>query len=141
MAAVEIEETEWVLEPREVPLRLVDSRDQVRVVRTLSQRRQARARMLRRRRRTLAGIALVLSLGVLAMPGTSFGGVTDTGLATDLASSSVLASGMTYVVQPGDTVSSMAHMINPLDPARARAALVAEVGSSVVVAGEHVLIP
>ncbi|HUY43779.1 MAG TPA: LysM peptidoglycan-binding domain-containing protein [Acidimicrobiales bacterium] len=141
MAAVEIEETEWVLEPREASLLLVGERDQVRVVRTLSQRRRARARMIRRRRRTFAGIALALSIGVLALPGTSFGGVTDTGLPTDLATSGLLAPGTTYVVQPGDTLSSIAQQINPLDAARARAALVAEVGSSVVVAGEHVLIP
>jgi len=141
MAAVEIEETEWVLEPRGVSLRLVGAPEQVHVVRTLSQRRQARAKMMRRRRRTLAGIALALSIGVLALPGTSFGGVTDTGLPTDLATSGVLAPGTAYVVQPGDTLSSIAQLINPLDVAQARAALVAEVGSSVVVAGEHVLIP
>ena len=141
MAAVEIVETEWVLEPREASLRLVEGRHQVRVPRTLSQRRQARAQMMRRRRRTLAAIALALSLGILAMPGQSFGGVTDTGLPTDLATSSVLAPGTTYVVQPGDTIASIAQKVNPLDEARARAALVAAVGSAVVVAGEHVLIP
>jgi hypothetical protein len=32
-------------------------------------------------------------------------------------------------------------MINPVDPSLARAALVNELGSAVVVPGEHVLIP
>lgn len=141
MAAVEIEESQWVLETPRASLRLVESPVGARATRTLSQRRQVRVRMLRRRRRTLAGIALALSIGVLAMPGRSFGGVTDTGLPTDLATSSVLAPGTTYVVQPGDTLGSIAQRINPLDEARARTALVAEVGSTVVVAGEHVLIP
>jgi hypothetical protein len=48
---------------------------------------------------------------------------------------------MDYVVQPGDTVSSIARLMNPTDPAEARALLVHELGSSVVVPGEHVLIP
>jgi predicted Zn-dependent protease len=48
---------------------------------------------------------------------------------------------MNYVVQPGDTVNSIARMINPVDPKVARADLVRELDSSVVVPGEHVLIP
>ena len=48
---------------------------------------------------------------------------------------------MNYVVQPGDTVSSIARDMNPTNPTEARALLVHELGSSVVVAGEHVLIP
>lgn len=141
MAAVEIVETEWDLEPAAPPLRLVRVVSDPTRGRSLTQRRAARARMLRRRRRTLAGIALVLSLGVLAMPGTSFGGVTNMGLPTDLATSSVLAPGTSYVVQVGDTVESIAARINPLNPTLARVALVRELGSHVVIVGEHVLIP
>jgi predicted Zn-dependent protease len=48
---------------------------------------------------------------------------------------------MNYVVQPGDTVAVIAREMNPVDPEAARAQLVAELGSSVVVPGEHVLIP
>jgi hypothetical protein len=84
---------------------------------------------------------MVSALVILALPGHTFGATTGAGLSTDLASSSVLASGMNYVVQPGDTVNSIAKSMNPTDPAQARALLVHELGSSVVVPGEHVLIP
>lgn len=141
MAAVEIVETEWDLNLAAPPLRLVRVVSEPARGRSLRQRRAARARMLRRRRRTLAGIALVLALGVLAMPGTSFGGVTSTGLPTDLATSAVLAPGTSYVVQVGDTVETIAARINPLNPTLARVALVRELDSNVVVVGEHVLIP
>jgi hypothetical protein len=84
---------------------------------------------------------LVGALSVLAVPGHVFGATTGAGLSSDLATSSVLASGMDYVVQPGDTITSIAREMNPTDPTEARSLLVAELGSSVVVPGEHVLIP
>jgi LysM repeat protein len=67
--------------------------------------------------------------------------VTGAGLPTDLANSSVLASGMDYVVQPGDTLHSIAKSMNPVDPSLARNALVHQIDSSVVVPGEHIVIP
>jgi hypothetical protein len=97
--------------------------------------------MLQRRRRTLVALALVAGLVILAWPGHAFGGTTGAGLPTDLANSSVLASGMVYVVQPGDSVSTIARLMNPIDPSLARTALVYELRSTVVVPGEHVLIP
>ena len=108
---------------------------------SLALRREQRARRLARRRRSLAGAVLVLATIVLAWPGHAFGGTTASGLSTDLATSSVLASGMDYVVQPGDSVNSIAALVNPLDPARAHVLVVRELRSDVVVAGEHVLIP
>jgi hypothetical protein len=108
---------------------------------SLARRRAARARMVQRRRRSLAVLVFAAALGVLAIPGHVFGATTGAGLSTDLAGSSVLASGMVYVVQSGDTVSSIARDINPVDPTLARAMLVHELKSSVVVPGEHVLIP
>jgi hypothetical protein len=48
---------------------------------------------------------------------------------------------MDYVVQSGDTINSIARDVNPIDPAQARSLLVHELGSTVVVPGEHVLIP
>lgn len=108
---------------------------------SLQVRRAARARMLRRRRRTVVAVVLTGALVVLALPGHAFGGVTGAGLPGDLASSSVLASGMRYVVQPGDTVSSIAQLMNPVSPQTARAILEHQLGSGVVVVGEHVVIP
>ncbi len=108
---------------------------------SLTSRRAARSRLRRRRQ----GVALMLGVGlglvVLAWPGPAFGGTTGTGLPTDLATGTTLASGMVYVVQPGDSINTIARLANPLDPSLARRALVAELRSDVVVPGEHVLIP
>jgi hypothetical protein len=107
----------------------------------VSRRRAARARMLRRRRRAAVAVAVVMSAVILAWPGHAFGGETGSGLPIDQANSTVLASGMVYVVQPGDTVNSIARQMNPWQPNVARRALVHELGSTVVVPGEHVLVP
>ena len=142
MAAVEVVEFEEFEESAERPyLRLVTTPQVFRTGPSLANRRAARARMMRRRRRSLVALALLLGLVILAWPGHAFGGETGAGLPTDLANSSVLASGMDYVVQPGDTVFSIARLMNPLDPNLARVDLVRELHSSVVVPGEHVLIP
>jgi hypothetical protein len=108
---------------------------------SVGQRRRQRARVLQRRRRALVAFVLVGALTILALPGHTFGATTGAGLSTDLADSSVLASGMDYVVQPGDTLNSIARDVNPVQPTLARSLLVRELGSSVVVPGEHVLIP
>ncbi len=145
MAAVEVvefEEFEEFDESAERPyLRLVTTPQVFRTGPSLARRREARARTMRRRRRSLVAFALLLGLVILAWPGHAFGGETGAGLPGDLANSSVLASGMNYVVQPGDTVTSIARMMNPVDPKVARADLVRELDSTVVVPGEHVLIP
>jgi hypothetical protein len=142
MAAVEVIEFEEYEETHERPyLRLVSTPEVFRTGPTVAKRRAARARMMKRRRRTLLGLVLVLGLVILAWPGHAFGGETGAGLPSDLANSSVLASGMNYVVQPGDSINSIARMINPVDPNVARADLVRELDSSVVVPGERILIP
>jgi len=107
----------------------------------VANRRAARARMKARRRRTAVVALLLVSLVILAWPGHAFGGTNGVGLSSDVASSSTLSSGMVYVVQPGDTISSIARELNPVDPSIARRALVAELRSEVVIAGEHLLIP
>lgn len=140
MAAVEVEFEEF--DDHERPyLRLVSTAPVFRTGPSLANRRASRARMMKRRRRTLVAFALLAGLVILAWPGHAFGGETGAGLPSDLANSSVLASGMNYVVQPGDTVNSIARLMNPLDPKVARADLVRELDSAVVVPGEHVLIP
>jgi len=145
MAAVEVLEIpEFEGDDQNRYLRLVSvgTTPQVnRTGRTIAQRRASRLRMIQRRRRTVIALLLVLGLAILAWPGHAFGGTTSTGLSTDLANSSVLAPGMVYVVQPGDTLSSIGAQVNPVDPALARRALVRELGSKYVVPGEHVLIP
>ena len=142
MAAVELLETpEYTSEPH---LRLISYEELNRPIRRgapVSQRRHVRDLARRRRHRALAALVVCGALAVLAMPGHIFGATSGTGLSNDLASSSVLASGMDYVVQPGDTVNSIALDMNPTNPTEARVLLVHELGSSVVVPGEHVLIP
>jgi hypothetical protein len=145
MAAVEVIQNEEVheIEARSY-LRLVSVEtvsSPLRYGPSLAQRRAARARMLQRRRRTMVVVALVFGLAILAWPGHAFGGVTGAGLPTDLANSSVLASGMDYVVQPGDTLNSIAKLVNPVEPALARSALIHQIDSLVVVTGEHIVIP
>jgi hypothetical protein len=108
---------------------------------TLQSRRRHRARVVQRRRRALVSLVIVGALTILALPGHTLGATTGSGLSTDLATSSVLASGMNYVVQPGDTLNSIAKDVNPVQPSVARTLLVNELGSAVVVPGEHVLIP
>ncbi len=108
---------------------------------SLALRRARREARLARRRRVGLGLVLGLATLVLAWPGHAFGGTTGTGLSTDLATSAVLASGEVYVVQSTDTINSIAALANPTDPSAARRALVGELHSDVVVAGEHVVIP
>jgi hypothetical protein len=145
MAAAQVLETLEIDEFLTGPyLRLVTARPSVQPFRTgpsLSERRGERSRVLVRRRRALAALVLASALTVLALPGHTFGATTGAGLSTDLADSSVLASGMNYVVQPGDTVESIATDMNPVNPSLARSLLIHELGSPVVVPGEHVLIP
>ncbi len=107
----------------------------------VANRRAARARMRQRRRRSAVGARVVVTLVLLAWPGHAFGGTNGVGLSTDLASSSTWASGMVYVVQPGDTLQSIAEAVNAVSPALARSALAAALHSQVVVAGEHGRIP
>ncbi len=145
MAAIQIEEFEVLTSEEAMPyLRLVTAQNTPQSFRTgvpLSVRREARELRRKRRIRLYAGLVLAGALVILLMPGAAFGGVTGTGLSTDIASSAELASGMVYVVQPGDTLSSISKMVNPVSPQKARTVLVAQLGSSVVIAGEHILIP
>jgi hypothetical protein len=100
-----------------------------------------RTATLARRRRT-AGFGIVLvALVLLAMPLRALGAVTLDGRATPNGTVAGLAPGALYVVQAGDTMTSIARRVNPAAaPAIARE-LVASTGSSTVVPGEHVVIP
>ena len=144
MAAVEMFEEEIVNRQNCPQLRLVRFESAPTPLRSglpLTQRRAARALMMKRRRRTLVTLALLAGLTILALPGVAFGGVSGGAHSSDLNNNATLAAGVDYVVQPGDTLNAIARMINPADPSRARSALVHELDSTVVVAGEHVQIP
>jgi len=144
MAAVEVFQHDEPAVHARANLRLVSVNTLEPSLRTgpsLARRRAARERMLQRRRRSLVVLAVIVGLVVLAFPGHAFGGVTGAGLPTDLADSTVLASGVDYVVQPGDTVASIARLMNPLEPSIARRELIHQLESKVVVPGEHIVIP
>jgi len=97
--------------------------------------------MLQRRRRTLAALVIIAAVTLLAFPGLAFGTANNSGLSVDLQTGSQLSAGMVYVVQPGDTLASIAKQINPVTPSITYRALKAQLHSSVVIVGEHVLIP
>jgi hypothetical protein len=145
MAAVELVENEEFHGAHARPqLRLVTFESSPQPLRTgpsLARRRAKRALMLRRRRRTLVALALLAGLTILALPGVAFGGVSSSGLSSDLNNNAALAPGMVFVVQSGDSINTIASLVNPADPSKARAQLVHELDSTVVVRGEHVLIP
>ncbi len=140
MAALET--WELVARPERPVLRLVGPAGLTpRIGPTLEQRRARRAAAKAHRARALAVAAVALGITVLAWPGHALGGTTGSGLPTDLATGTALASGSVYVVQAGDTLASIAAAVNPIDPRAARSALARELGSTTVVPGEHVLIP
>jgi hypothetical protein len=94
------------------------------------------------RRRRAGGVVIALAAVVLlALPLRALGAVTLAGQATPDGVPSGLAPGTTIVVQPGDTIHSVAMRVNPHDVAQIARALVAEVGSTTLVPGEHVVIP
>lgn len=88
-------------------------------------------------RRQWGWIALVVvALGLvvaLILPIRSLGGRT-------LAGSAPTA-GQVYIVQNGDTLASIAARADATDATAMRQRLAAEIGSSTVVPGEHILIP
>jgi hypothetical protein len=94
---------------------------------------------LRRRR---VGLAVVLlSVVLLALPLRALGAVTVDGRPTPGAVPAGLAPGSVYVVQPGDTLRSIAQQVDPGAVAATVRALAASTGASTVVPGEHVRIP
>ena len=106
-------------------------------------RRQAaiRAQTLSRRRRTVAVLASVLAVGLLAVPVRALGAVTVSGQETPGAVPAGLADGSRYVVQPGDTIHSIALRINPAAASALARQLARSTGSWTVVPGETVVIP
>jgi LysM repeat protein len=86
-----------------------------------------------KRRRLLFGAVVLLLLVLLVLPIRAFGGKP--------VASTVPTAGQEYVVQQGDTLTSIASRVDRADPSSLAQRLAAEVGSNVVVPGEHLLIP
>ncbi len=90
-----------------------------------------------RLRRTLL-VVMGLLLGVLALPLSGTGGHSH-----PIGSASAETTGpITYVVQPGDSLWSIAERVDPSgDPRPLMARLASQVGSDTVVPGERVVLP
>jgi hypothetical protein len=87
---------------------------------------------VRRRRVVLAALVAVL-LVLLALPIRALGGST--------LAQAAPAQGQDYIVKAGDTLASIAAQADPRHAASMTSRLASEVGSTVVVPGEHVFIP
>jgi hypothetical protein len=86
------------------------------------------------RRRVILGVVVVVLLVLLMLPITALGGRT-------IAAGSAPVAGQEYVVRSGDTLASIAERVGGGNVAGLERQLAAEAGSSVVVPGEHLLIP
>jgi hypothetical protein len=106
----------------------------------VSQRRRARASARVRRRRTILVLATVGLLASLALPLSFLGGHPASGADT-LPGAMAAGTGIVYVVQPGDTLQSIAAKVDPGDPGRLAAQLADQTGSAKVVPGEHLTLP
>jgi len=87
---------------------------------------------VQRRRLILGAVALGLLI-LLVMPIRAVGGRTITGAGP--------SAGQEYVVRSGDTLASVAKQVDRNDVASVEKRLANETGSSVLVPGEHLLIP
>ena len=107
-------------------------------------RRRASAKVLRRRLLAagVLGVGILvstLSVGTLLGPAGSVGpGVAQPSIGGALPVSLRAGQGTFYIVQPGDTLRSIAARIAPADPERMAKVLSARLGSDRVVAGEHI---
>jgi hypothetical protein len=85
------------------------------------------------RRRVILGVVALVLLVLLALPLTALGGRAITGGAP--------VAGQEYVVHGGDTIAIIASKIGGDNVAGVERQLASEAGSSVLVPGEHLLIP
>ncbi len=94
--------------------------------------RSAPTPLVRRRRVVLVAVVAVL-LVLLALPVRALGGST--------LAQAAPALGADYIVKPGDTLASIASRADAAHARTLAAQLAREVGSKVVVPGEHLHIP
>lgn len=103
----------------------------------VSERRRLRASARVRRRRVLGGLLVAGALGLLALPTSALAG-----RAVVAHPAAVPAGGSTYVVQPGDTLWSIAARADRNgDPRALVRELAAETGSENVYPGERIALP
>jgi hypothetical protein len=86
-----------------------------------------------RRRRLVLGLVVAVLLVLLMLPIRAFGG-------KPLAAT-VPTAGQQYIVQSGDTLATIARQVDPGNVSGMTQRLAQEVGSNVIVPGEHLLIP
>jgi Tfp pilus assembly protein FimV len=86
-----------------------------------------------RRRRVVLAVVVITLLTLLALPIRAFGGST--------LAQAAPAQGQEYIVKAGDTLSTIAAQADPGHASVLTAQLAREVGSTVLVPGEHVFIP
>ncbi len=86
-----------------------------------------------RRRRVVLGLAVATLLVLLALPIRVIGGST--------LAQAAPAQGQEYIVKSGDTLAAIATRADPSGASSLSDRLAREVGSSVVVPGEHIFIP
>jgi hypothetical protein len=94
-----------------------------------------------RRRRVLLGTVAAALLGALALP---WGGAGGRPLATpgSALAGAPVAHNALYIVQPGDSLWTIAQRLDPgSDPRPVVARLAAQVGGDSVVPGEHLILP
>jgi Tfp pilus assembly protein FimV len=105
--------------------------------RDVSERRRVRASARVRRRRVLTGLLVAGVLGVLALPTSALAG--RPAVAHRVAAPT---GGSTYLVQPGDTLWSIASRVDRSgDPRALVRELAAETGSETVYPGERIALP
>ena len=104
-----------------------------RVVSDERQPRRAPASAAVQRRRAVLGVVVVVLLVLLMLPVRALGGKTVAGAAP--------TPGQEYVVRTGDSIASIASRVGGGNVAGLERQLVNEVGSNVLVPGEHLLIP
>jgi hypothetical protein len=107
----------------------------------VSRRRAARQQVKVRRHRLALGVLTLGLLAGLALPVSALGGSAPDSAATALAGAADAGSGVVYVVQPGDTLGSIAARVDPGDPGHMAIVLARETGSATVVPGEHLTLP
>jgi LysM repeat protein len=127
--------------PRVVGPRPATARRPVAIATDTAPRSSPSSATLARRRRIAGAGAVLVALVLLALPLHALGAVTLDGRSTPGGVPAGLAPGSVYVVQSGDTISSIAERVNPSRAAAIGRDLVASTGSRVVVPGEHVVIP